>query len=80
MHGVALSVFISQNLLSYLTIFKLVETEGEMIEKGIVRRLPDGFDGNTCPYIFTWSHERPNKVSCTCGHLDAFIPSLSSMR
>lgn len=36
--------------------------EGELIEKGIVRRLPDGFDGNTCPYIFTWSNERPNKV------------------
>jgi hypothetical protein len=27
-----------------------------------MRRLPDGFDGNTCPYIFTWSNERPNKV------------------
>ena len=27
-----------------------------------MRRLPDGFDGNTCPYIFTWSTERPNKV------------------
>jgi hypothetical protein len=27
-----------------------------------MRRLPDGFDGNTCPYIFTWSTERPNKT------------------
>jgi hypothetical protein len=27
-----------------------------------MRRLPDGFDGNTCPFIFTWSNERPNKV------------------
>ncbi len=27
-----------------------------------MRRLPDGFDGNTCPYIFTWSDERPNRV------------------
>lgn len=27
-----------------------------------MRRLPDGFDGNTCPFIFTWSDERPNKV------------------
>ena len=27
-----------------------------------MRRLPEGFDGNTCPYIFTWSTERPNKV------------------
>jgi hypothetical protein len=37
--------------------------EGELIEKGVMRRLPEGFDGNTCPYIFTWSTERPNKVS-----------------
>lgn len=36
--------------------------EGELIEKGVMRRLPEGFDGNTCPYIFTWSNERPNKV------------------
>lgn len=36
--------------------------EGDLIETGIVRRLPDGFDGNTCPYIFTWSEERPNKT------------------
>jgi hypothetical protein len=28
----------------------------------MMRRLPDGFDGNTCPFIFTWSTERPNKV------------------
>ena len=38
--------------------------EGDLIEKGVMRRLPEGFDGNTCPYIFTWSTERPNKVSC----------------
>ena len=37
--------------------------EGELVEKGLMRRLPEGFDGNTCPYIFTWSTERPNKVS-----------------
>jgi len=36
--------------------------KGDLIEKGVVRRLPDGFDGNTCPYIFTWSTERPNKT------------------
>mmetsp|Transcript_26863 Transcript_26863/g.57610 ORF Transcript_26863/g.57610 Transcript_26863/m.57610 type:complete len:129 (+) Transcript_26863:171-557(+) len=36
--------------------------EGELVEKGVMRRLPDGFDGNTCPYIFTWSTERPNKT------------------
>jgi hypothetical protein len=32
------------------------------VEKGIMRRLPEGFDGNTCPYIFTWSTERPCKT------------------
>ena len=36
--------------------------EGDLVEKGLMRRLPEGFDGNTCPYIFTWSTERPNKV------------------
>lgn len=36
--------------------------DGELIERGIMRRLPDGFDGNQCPYIFTWSLERPNRV------------------
>ena len=39
--------------------------KGELVEKGVVRRLPDGFDGNTCTYIFTWSTERPNKVSAS---------------
>lgn len=33
--------------------------EGELVEKGVMRRLPEGFDGNTCEYIFTWSTERP---------------------
>ena len=37
-------------------------TAGELVEKGTMRRLPDGFDGNTCPFIFTWSNERPNKT------------------
>lgn len=43
---------------------------GDLVEKGLMRRLPEGFDGNTCPYIFTWSTERPNKVRSTfyiCG-------------
>jgi hypothetical protein len=35
---------------------------GELVEKGVMRRLPEGFDGNTCEYIFTWSTERPNKT------------------
>jgi hypothetical protein len=28
--------------------------EGELVERGIMRRLPDGFDGNKCPYIFQY--------------------------
>lgn len=30
--------------------------KGEVVERGIVRRLP--VDGNTCPYVFTWSKDR----------------------
>jgi hypothetical protein len=45
-----------------LTHHTLSLRKGDLIEKGVMRRLPDGFDGNTCPYIFTWSDERPNKV------------------
>ncbi|MCA9571705.1 MAG: SET domain-containing protein-lysine N-methyltransferase [Myxococcales bacterium] len=32
--------------------------EGEIVEKGIVRRLPTGFDGHASPYVFTWSADR----------------------
>ena len=35
--------------------------EGEVIEIGIVRVLPNSFDGNKSPYVFTWSDEVPNK-------------------
>lgn len=35
--------------------------KGEIIEYGIVRILPDNFDGNKSPYVFTWSDEIPNK-------------------
>lgn len=31
---------------------------GELVERGIVRRLPAGFDGNESPYVFTWSEDR----------------------
>jgi hypothetical protein len=44
------------NLLHFL------KRKGDLVEKGLMRRLPEGFDGNTCPYIFTWSDERPNKT------------------
>lgn len=32
--------------------------QGEIVEFGIVRRLPGGFDGNASPYVFTWSEDR----------------------
>jgi hypothetical protein len=44
-----------------LTLLHYVFT-GELVEKGVMRRLPEGFDGNKSPYVFTWSNERPNKV------------------
>lgn len=31
---------------------------GDVVERGIVRRLPAGFDGNASPYVFTWSDDR----------------------
>lgn len=35
--------------------------EGELVEKGIVRRLP--VDGNKCPYVFTWSEDKSEWAS-----------------
>jgi SET domain-containing protein len=32
--------------------------QGELVEFGIVRRLPSAFDGNSSPYVFTWSPDR----------------------
>ena len=32
--------------------------EDEIVERGIVRRLPDSFNGNDSPYVFTWSDDR----------------------
>jgi len=31
---------------------------GELVEIGIVRRLPEAFNGNQSPYVFTWSEDR----------------------
>ena len=31
---------------------------GELVERGIVRRLPKGFNGTDSPYVFTWSEDR----------------------
>ncbi len=33
-------------------------SEGEIVERGIVRRRPATFDGNASPYVFTWSEDR----------------------
>lgn len=35
---------------------------GDLIECGVVRLLPEGFDGHKCEECFTWSNERPNKT------------------
>ena len=35
--------------------------KGDLIEYGLVRVLPESFDGNLSPYVFTWSDEIPNK-------------------
>lgn len=32
--------------------------KGELVERGIVRRLPSGFDGGVSPFVFTWSDDR----------------------
>ena len=32
--------------------------KGEVVERGIVRRLPSSFDGDECPYVLTWSDDR----------------------
>jgi SET domain-containing protein len=31
---------------------------GEVVETGIVRRLPTSFNGNSSPHVFTWSEDR----------------------
>jgi hypothetical protein len=36
--------------------------KGDIVEFGIVRVLPEGFDGNNSPFVFTWSDELPNKT------------------
>ena len=32
--------------------------DGDIVESGIVRRLPANFDGNASPHVFTWSDDR----------------------
>ena len=34
--------------------------KGDLIEKGLMRRLDYSFDGMNNPYVFTWSDEIPN--------------------
>lgn len=35
---------------------------GDIVEWGVVRVLPEGFDGNNSPFVFTWSDDLPNKT------------------
>eukprot|EP01083_Nonionella_stella_P232316 819693_1 len=35
---------------------------GEVVEFGLMRRLPENFDGHKDQFVFTWSDEIPNKV------------------
>ena len=35
---------------------------GDLIERGVMRRLPEGFDGHKCQECFTWSTDLPNKT------------------
>ena len=41
-------------------------SEGEIVERGIVRRLPATFDGNASPYVFTWSEDRTGAIGSGC--------------
>merc|ERR1712032_1083100 len=37
-------------------------TRGEEVERGVVRRLPENFEGDEWQLCFTWSDEVPNRV------------------
>ena len=42
--------------------------KNELIEYGIVRLLPECFEGNDSPFVFTWSNDIPNtKWAMTSG-------------
>jgi len=36
--------------------------KGELVEYGIVRVLPTGFNGHESPHVFTWSDDLPNTI------------------
>ena len=36
--------------------------KGQLVEKGIVRRMDVDFDGMNNPYVFTWSDDIPNNT------------------
>lgn len=42
------------------TFAKVAIKAGEMVEFGIMRRLPKSFDGNESEYVFCWSDDIPN--------------------
>ena len=39
--------------------------EGDLVERGVMRRMPDGFDGMNCQWCFTWSDNVPNHTWAT---------------
>ena len=46
--------------------------KNDIVEWGNVRLLPEGFDGNNSPYVFTWSDELPNKTWAMASGCAAF--------
>jgi hypothetical protein len=52
---------------------------GELVEKGIMRRLSDNenkmFDGTKSPYVFTWSEDIPNHTWAFSSGCAAFYNS-----
>ena len=35
--------------------------KGELVEKGLMRRMPAGFKGHTSEYVFTWNKEQRDR-------------------
>ena len=51
---------ISDNMLGAFAKFDF--KEGDLIERGLVKRLDKSFDGMNNPHVFTWSDNIPNKT------------------
>ncbi len=49
---------------------------GEIVERGIVRRLPASFDGHDSPHVFTWSDDRTSwAIGSGCSTFYNFSPT-----